>query len=253
MKTVRLRLFIVFFLSLSIPTFLCAQFRIDPDKWEGKSFFEINAGPVFPTASFASAGASGGYANWGGGYNLSLGHYFVGSFAGYVDFGNSLFGFNDDGIKKEHNAVSADSKDFYRMVKFGLGAQYALPIEKRRSDFAINVVFRASGGLRFMKAPQEVSLGFAPEQNLYTRITFTENGYNTMGYYQGESALQFIWYDVFGINMGAYYCGGSVHKLSYVSTASTPYQGDADLVESKEMQQRFDSWGAYLGVCLLVK
>ncbi len=137
--------------------------------------------------------------------------------------------FNKEAFSEINHTNDFKIKGRYASTRFGINVLANVPIVISKNHFTINLYGEGNAGLRGFNIPA-IDLYYSELENKWVEVNYRSRS-NTMGYLGFSAGLQFIFADVFGINLSYNEILPSRHSIKY-SVRLTDAMGNVQEDES---------------------
>jgi len=204
------KLSIIIFVLLAKVSF--AQFDINYLDHTGS--LHLSGGTLKPSEELSSTNETLGlFAK--NGYQIGFDFNYIVKYG--LGFGFNLevdrLNFNKDKFLEYAGTTDAEIKGRYASTKFGLNILANVPIVVDKKNFAINLFGEFNAGIRGFNIPS-IDLYYNELQNKYVEVSYRSRA-NTMGYLGYSGGVQFLFGDVFGLNVSYSVTMPSRHSVKY--------------------------------------
>ncbi len=204
-----------------------AQFDIN--YFDKHGYLKITAGNIKPSEGLTSTNETGLYAKDGYFFGFDYNHMIAYGLGVGLNVQIDRLDFNKEAFSEINHTNDFKIKGRYASTRFGINVLANVPIVISKNHFTINLYGEGNAGLRGFNIPA-IDLYYSELENKWVEVNYRSRS-NTMGYLGFSAGLQFIFADVFGINLSYNEILPSRHSIKY-SVRLTDAMGNVQEDES---------------------
>ncbi len=235
-------------LTLAVFTSLVLKAQFDIKYIDKCGYFQLSGGNIESNEDMKRTDETGLFAKNGYFFGLDYNHTIAYGFGLGMNLQFDWYNFNKPAFAEFAHTDQYRIRGKYNSTRWGLNIVQNIPIVMSKDNLVINIYGEGNAGIRSFNIPS-IDLYYSEIENKWIEVNYRTR-INTMGYLGFSAGIQFIFNNVFGINISYSEVLPSRHSVHYSVRLTDAF----DKVSEHEsyLHSYFNSKSLQFGLFLLI-